>query len=117
MLFYECKRNIALFRRVIVKHLFAGALALSLLVAGAASAQYVQPRPDQPGYQQNQGYQQDQRPGYDRGQQYQDNRDHRGGDQMGDRRDGGRGYDRYRHADGRRSCYWRHHQRVCHWYR
>ena len=95
-----------------MKHLFAGAVALSLLLAGAASAQTDQPRPDQPG-----GYQQDQRPGYDRGQQYQDNRDHRGGDQVGDRGDHvDRGYGGYRHANGRRGCYWHHHQRVCRWY-
>jgi Ni/Co efflux regulator RcnB len=79
-----------------MKHLFAGALALSLLVAGAASAQTDQPRQDQPG-----GYQQDQRHGDDRGQQQQDNRDHRGG---------------YYHANGHRACHWRHHQRVCRWY-
>jgi hypothetical protein len=99
-----------------MRHLFAGALALSLLVAGAASAQTDQPRPDQPGgYQQNQGYHQDQRPGYNGGQQYQDNRDHRGGDQMGDR--GGRMDSGYRdHRNGRRSCSWRHHHRVCRWY-
>ena len=93
-----------------MRHLFAGALALSLLVAGAASAQTDQPRPDQPGgYQQNQGYHQDQRPGYGGGQQYQDNRDHRGEAQMADR-----GGDR--HNDGRRSCYRRHHHRVCRWH-
>ena len=80
-----------------MKHLFAGALALSLLVAGAASAQTDQARPDQPG-----GYQQDHRQGYDRGQQYQDNRDHMS--------------DRGRDHQGRRSCHWRHHHRVCRWY-
>ncbi|HLZ84389.1 MAG TPA: hypothetical protein VKQ54_12550 [Caulobacteraceae bacterium] len=90
-----------------MKHLFAGALALSVLLAGAASAQTYQARPDQPG-----GYQQDQHPGYDRGQQYQDNRDHQTGDQ---RYGETRGYDRYRHDDGRRSCYWRHHHHVCRW--
>lgn len=101
-----------------MKHLFAGAVALSLLVAGAASAQTDQPRPDQPG-----AYHQDQGPGYDRGQPNPDNRDH-AGDRMGERRDDGYrhdGYrhdDRYRHHDGRRVCHWsRHyHQRVCRWY-
>ncbi len=76
-----------------MRHLFAGAVALSLLLAGAASAQTYQPRPDQSG-----GYQQDQRPAYDRGHdQYRHN-------------------EGYRHDDGRRACYWRHHHRVCRWY-
>lgn len=88
-----------------MRHLFAGAVALSLLFAGAASAQD-QPRPDQ-----QSGYQQDQRSGYSRDQQYRDNHD-RGGNQMGDRReriDGGDG--------GHRACHWRHHHRVCRWRR
>ena len=86
-----------------MRHLFAGAVALSLLFAGAASAQNDQPRQDQPG-----AY-----------QQHQDNRDQRGADQMGDHRDGvDRGHDGYRHDRGRRVCHWSraYHHRVCRWY-
>jgi opacity protein-like surface antigen len=101
-----------------MKNLFAGAVALSLLVAGAASAQTDQPRPDQSGgYHQDQHHQQDQGPGYDRSQQYQNNRDQRGGYQTGDRGDHmDRGYGRDHHDGGRRACHWRYHHRVCRWY-
>jgi hypothetical protein len=114
MLFYGPKRNIAPFWRINMRNLFAGALALSFLLAGAASAQTDQPRPDQPGaYQQSPGYHQDQRAGYDQGQQYRDN-----GDGMGRGRDAYRRHSGYRHDQGHRVCHWNgyHHYRVCHWY-
>ena len=78
-----------------MKHLFAGAIALAVLAAGAATAQTERPSPYPQG-----GYQQDQRPGYERG-------------------DGGYRHDAgYRHDHGRRACHWSHyyHHRVCRWY-
>jgi hypothetical protein len=72
-------------KELALKILLMSALALSVLAGGAASAQTYDHRADQQG-----AYQ-----------------------QGGDRHDGGDRRD-YGHR-GHRSCFWRHHQRVCRW--